>query len=126
MISKGDIERVLHWTIESTKSEAYALPVGSGTVCTFDAKDGSVIVMLPDTGSSFLGTNPLVEPQAMGEMVAVHGVGDSAQIFDGTIYIKKNQRELSIKIVPNNGEPHDADLAALGKVAVRRLIADRH
>jgi hypothetical protein len=118
LITKADIQRVLRWPINSMSDEPYHIAASSGTVCTYEARDGAVIVTLPETGSAFLGTNPLVEPGPNGLMVSVNGVGDSAQIFDGTIYVKKRQRGFSVKIVPDsNTNPSNTDLIKLAKIA---------
>ncbi len=118
LITKADIQRVLHWPVNAMSDEPYHIAASSGRVCTYESRDGSVIVTLPETGSAFLGTNPLVEPELNGQMVKVHGVGDSAQIFDGTIYVMTRQRGFSVKIVPDGTtNPTNADLIDLAKIA---------
>ncbi|MDQ6767037.1 MAG: hypothetical protein M3Z41_04425 [Candidatus Eremiobacteraeota bacterium] len=118
LVTKADIQRVLHWPVNSVTDQPYHIAASSGTVCTYETRDGSVIVTLPETGSAFLGTNPLVEPELNGQMLKVKGVGDSAQIFDGTIYVMKRQRGFSVKIVPNNNtNPTNTNLIRLAKIA---------
>jgi len=122
LITKADIQRVLRWQVNSMSDEPYHIAASSGTVCTYETRDGSVIVTLPEAGSAFLGTNPLVEPELNGQMVKVHGVGDSAQIFDGTIYVMKRQRGFSVKIVPDsNTNPTNTDLIDLAKSAAMHV-----
>ena len=122
LITKANIQQVLHWPVKSMSDERYHIAASSGTVCTYETTDGSVIVTLPETGSAFLGTNPLVEPELNGQMVKVHGVGDSAQIFDGTIYVMKQERGFSVKIVPeSNTNPTNTDLINLAKIAAMHI-----
>lgn len=121
LITKADIQQVLHWPVNSISDETYHIATNSGTVCTYETRNGSVIVTLPETGSAFLGTNPLVEPELNGQMVKVHGVGDSAQIFDGTIYVMKQERGFSVKIVPGSTNPTNTDLINLAKIAAMHI-----
>ncbi|PZR61323.1 MAG: hypothetical protein DLM53_08815 [Candidatus Eremiobacter antarcticus] len=121
MLKSSDIASVTAWHVAAPTQERYHMPKGAGIVCTYAAADGSVIVTLPEYGSSFLGTNPLVEPQLMGETVKVHGVGDSAEMFDGAIFVTTHGRSVSIKLVPENGQPSNDALVTLARIAVRRL-----
>lgn len=121
ILKRSEIASVTSWRVGAPTQERYHMPKGAGTVCTYEAPDGSVIVTLPEYGSSFLGTNPLVEPQLMGETMKVHGVGDSAEIFDGAIFITRRNRNISIKLLPENGQPSNDALVSLARIAVRRL-----
>lgn len=51
LLDPHDIARVLGWTVTSGALRSYALPGGAGKMCTFDGRDGTVIVTIPSKGT---------------------------------------------------------------------------
>jgi hypothetical protein len=121
LITRSDVARVLHWDAPSGRESAYHLPQSSGTRCTYEAPEGSVLVVVPNSGSSFLQNNDLVDPFRNGLGTRVPHVGDSAQIFDNTIYLSKHGTSISIAVLTTNGETPEISLTALARIAARRM-----
>ena len=51
LLEPQEITHVLGWTVGSGALRAYALPGGAGKMCTFDGRDGTVIVTIPSKGT---------------------------------------------------------------------------
>jgi hypothetical protein len=61
LVTRGH-RAALHRTTPSGRESAYRLPQSAGRRCVYDAHEGSVLVVVPDAGSSFLQNNDLVDP----------------------------------------------------------------
>jgi hypothetical protein len=121
LITRADVARVLHWDVPAGRASAYHLPQSTGTGCTYEGQAGSVLVVVPNSGSSFLQNNDLVDPFRNGLGTRVPGIADSAQMFDNTIYLSKHGSSVSIAVLTTNGETTAASLTALGRIAARRM-----
>jgi hypothetical protein len=121
LLTRADVVKVLHWPVAAGRESSYRLPQSSGERCTYDAADGTVMVVLPNSGSSFLQNNDLVDPFRNGLGRRIPGIGDSAQLFDNTIYLSKHGTSVSVGVVMANGNVSDASLTALAKLIAHRL-----
>ena len=121
LLTRADVAHVLHWSVHAGNESAYHLPQSTGRRCTYEADEGTVLVIAPDTGSSFLQNNDLVNPFRNGLGTRVPGVGDSAQMFDNTIYVSKHGTSISIAVLTTNGETTGDSLTALARRAVHRM-----
>ncbi|MGD0473023.1 MAG: hypothetical protein ABSB70_07370 [Candidatus Velthaea sp.] len=121
LVTRSDVMRVLHWSVPPGRPSGYHLPQSSGARCTYEAHEGSVLVVVPNSGSSFLQNNDLVDPFRNGLGTRVPGVGDSAQMFDNTIYLSKHGTSVSIAVLTTNGETTAASLSAFARIAARRM-----
>jgi hypothetical protein len=121
LLKRADVSRVLHWAVPAGRESAYHLPQSSGSRCTYEAPEGSVLVVAPNAGSSFLQNNDLVDPFRNGLGERVPGVGDSAQMFDNTIYISKHGSSVSVAVLTTNGSTSATSLTALARIVARRM-----
>jgi hypothetical protein len=121
LVTRADVARVLRWSVPRGHESAYHLPQSNGARCTYEAREGSVLVVVPSSGSSFLQNNDLVDPFRNGLGTRVSGVGDSAQMFDNTIYLSKHGSSVSIAVLTTNGETSVASLTALARIAAYRM-----
>ena len=121
LISRAEIERTLHWHVTSLRESAYRLPQTSGSLCTYDADRGTVLVTVPDHGSSFFQNNDLVDPFKNGLGVRVRGVGAATELFDNTAYLSKGGASVSIAVLPTDGAADADTLTALAKIAAHRM-----
>jgi hypothetical protein len=97
------------------------LPQSSGSRCTYDADEGSVLIVEPSSGSSFLQNNDLVDPFRNGLGTRVPGIADSVQMFDNTIYVSKHGSSVSIAVLTTNGSTAASSLTALARIVARRM-----
>jgi hypothetical protein len=121
ILSRSELEKTLHWQVTGKRDSTYHLPQTSGSLCTYDAGVGTVLVTVPDHGSSFFQNNDLVDPFNNQLGLRVAGIGASAELFDNTAYLSKHGRSISIAVLPNDGSADAATLIALAKIAARRM-----
>ena len=121
LLRRADVARVLHWTVPDGHESAYHLPQSTGARCIYEAPEGSVLVVVPNSGSSFLQNNDLVDPFRNGLGARVPGIGDSAQMFDNTIYISKHGASVSVAVLTTNGTTPVSVLTALARIVARRM-----
>jgi hypothetical protein len=121
LVTRRDVARVLRWTVPAGSESAYHLPQSSGERCTYEAQAGSVLVVVPNSGSSFLQNNDLVDPFRNGLGTRVPGIADSVQIFDNTIYVSKHGTSVSISVLTTNGETTAESLTVFARIVAKRL-----
>lgn len=121
LLRRADVEKILHWHAAPPQRSTYRLPQTSGSLCTYDANEGTVLITLPDHGSSFFQNNDLVDPFKNGLGLRVSGIGASAELFDDTAYLSKHGQGVSIAVRPNDGATDVASLTALAKIVARRM-----
>jgi hypothetical protein len=120
-LSRTQVERTLHWHVTAARESEYHLPQTSGSLCTYDASEGTVLVTLPDHGSSFFQNNDLVDPFKNQLGLRVTGIGASAEMFDNTAYLSKHGQGISIAVLPTEGGADVASLTALAKIVARHM-----
>jgi hypothetical protein len=121
LLTRGDVTKVLHWAVHDGRESTYRLPQSTGARCTYEASEGNVLVVVPNAGSSFLQNNDLVDPFRNGLGTRIPGIGDSAQLFDNTIYISKHGNSVSVAVLTENGTVSAGTLTALAKIVARRM-----
>jgi hypothetical protein len=121
LLTRSDVVHVLHWKTQSGRESQYHLPQSSGWRCTYEADEGSVLVVEPNSGSSFLQNNDLVDPFRNGLGTRVPGIADSVQIFDNTIYVSKHGSSVSIAVLTTNGSTAESTLTAFARIVARRM-----
>jgi hypothetical protein len=121
VVTKADVQTVLSWSVTGTDRRAYRLPAASGRLCQYQANEGSVIVTVPDSGSSFLANNELVDPFANGLGMRVAGIADSVQLFNNTAYVAKREHSVSVQVLPNGYPVSSRELTRFARLAARRL-----
>ena len=120
-LSRKQVASTLHWHVTGARESTYHLPQTSGSLCTYAADEGTVLVTVPDHGSSFFQNNDLVDPFKNQLGIRVTGIGASAEMFDDTAYLSKHGQGLSIAVLPTEGTADVASLTALAKIAARRM-----
>ncbi len=55
LLEARDIARVLGWSVAAGTVRAYRLPGGAGKMCTFEGRDGTVLVTVPSEGDRAAG-----------------------------------------------------------------------
>ena len=121
LVTRNDIRHVLHWTVRSSHDSSYHLPQTSGSLCTYDAEEGTLLVTVPDRGSSFFQNNDLVDPFKNGLGTRVTGIPDAVELFDNVAYVSKHGRSVSVTILPNSGSTDATALTAFAKAVSKRL-----
>lgn len=121
LVREGDVVRVLHWNVRPGSVLEYHLPQTSGVLCKYEAPEGTVLVTVPDRGSSFFQNNDLVDPFKNGLGTRVTGIGASVTMFDNTAYVNKHGRSVSVAVLPADGAADERSLTAFAKLAAGRM-----
>lgn len=121
LVKRSEVVATLHWTVSAVHESTYRLPQARGALCRYEADEGTVLVTMPERGSSFFNNNDLVDPFRNGMGHRVAGLGASVQIFDNAAYIAKSGRSVSIAVLPVHGEADEPSLTRLVRFAVRRM-----
>ncbi len=121
LVTRADVERTLHWSVRAGRASTYHLARASGGLCTYDADEGTVLVTVPDEGSSFFQNNDLVDPFNNGLGRQVRGLGASVRLFDSTVYISHGSRSVAVAVQSNGGAADESSLTAFAKLVARRL-----
>jgi len=125
-LSKAELSKVMGWTVTGVTRKRYDLPKASGSICSYDAKEGSAVVTVPDGGgNAFLGTSPITDPESNGEAREIKGLPAYAYVWNGGVFMYglHGGRDVSIKIVPNNDPVTVEQLTAIARVVAPRLKA---
>ena len=120
-VTRADIVAVLHWSAGSGREVPYRLPQARGTICRYESPEGTVLVTVPERGSSFFNNNDLVDPFKNGMGTRVAGIGATVTMFDNTAYVNKGTRNISVAVLPANGAADESALVAFAKRIARRL-----
>lgn len=121
LVRRADVIATLHWDVGAVHELPYRLPQTSGMVCRYETAQGTVMITLPDRGSSFFNNNDLVDPFKNDMGTRVRGIGASVTVFDNTAYVSKHGRSVSVAILPTNGEADAKSLITLAKIISRRM-----
>lgn len=121
IVTRNDVRHVLHWTVKSARDSNYHLPQTSGALCTYDADEGTLLVTMPDHGSSFFENNDLVDPFKNGLGTRVPGIGAAVELFDNSAYVNKHDVSISVTVLPNSGSVDMSTLTSFAKIVARRL-----
>lgn len=121
LITSSDIERLTGWVASAPPSKKrYHLPQESGTTCSLSAREGLVVVTVPDgdsRGSSGVYANPLTN----GSSTQIHIHDGYAEIFNNTAYVDKHHRHAVVKILPMSEQATQEQLTAAAEIVARRL-----
>ncbi|MDQ2858985.1 MAG: hypothetical protein M3R53_10095 [Candidatus Eremiobacteraeota bacterium] len=121
LVTKTDVERTLHWGVRAGHPSTYHLPRASGALCTYEANEGTVLVTIPDEGSSFFQNNDLVDPFNNGLGAQVGGFGASVRVFDSTVYVSHGRRSVAVAVQSNGGAAEESSLLEFAKLVAHKL-----
>lgn len=120
-VTRADIVAILHWDPNAGREIPYRLPQARGAICRYEAPEGTVLVTLPERGSSFFNNNDLVDPFKNGMGTRVAGIGATVTMFDNTAYVNKGTHNISVAVLPTSGAADERTLAAFARRIARRL-----
>ena len=121
LLTPADVFRLNGWNIARTERKRYDVQGASGTMCFLTSPQGVVVVTLPDPGAGFPGLTAFNDPQANGLALTVHGMGAEVVLYNGTAYISKRHRDVSVRVVPNDHPASYYEVQPFAKPLIRRL-----
>jgi len=126
-LSKSELVRITRWTITGVERKTFHLPMGSGSMCAYEAKEGAAVVMVPDGTNAFLGTSPVTDPDSNGLAREIKGFPAYVYAANGTVFMEgaHGGRAVSVRLTPNDAPPTLEELIAVARIVVPRLKAKR-
>lgn len=129
LLTSYDVFRLWGWDVTSKKrvyhrfysSAGYAFHRRAGWSCTYDSSQGVVNVTVAAPNAFFPGDTPFDEPYRRGLAEAVPGYPASILLFNGTVYIRRHNRMVSVQVVPNTHTASYDEIKGVIPIVVRRL-----
>jgi hypothetical protein len=100
LLRRTEVTRLTTWQVQSIRRKRYNLAGATGTMCFFEANQGTVIVMVPDHGYPFPGDSPFTDPQAQGVVRRDPTTRVEVTYYNGTIYMNVRHHDISVRLVP--------------------------
>ncbi len=122
-LSRAELVRITRWTITGVERKTFHLPMGSGSMCAYQAKEGAAVVMVPDGTSAFLGTSPMTDPDSNGLAIEIRGFPAYVYAANGTVFMEGRHggRAVSVRLTPNDAPPTLEELTDVARIVVPRL-----
>ncbi len=121
LVGPADAFRLLGWTIDGHEKRPYSIMGASGTICFLHASQGQIIVTVPDRGIDFVGATPYNDTNAKSLARPVYGLGADVVLYNGTVYVTRYKRSVSVHVVPNDAPASYADVEGFARVAIRHM-----
>ncbi|GAC1309838.1 MAG: hypothetical protein NVS2B3_08450 [Vulcanimicrobiaceae bacterium] len=121
LVTKDDAFRLLGWTLEGRARKRYAIAGATGTICFLDSPQGKIIVTVPDRGADFIGATPYSDSGAASMSRHVYGLGGDVMLYNGTAYVTRYKRSVSVHVVPNENPASYDDVEGFAKTVLSHL-----
>jgi hypothetical protein len=129
LVSNENVFRLLGWTITSRKRAyhhyyspaGYAFHTRAGSLCFLESSQGVVTVTVADPNAAFPSDTPFEEPYQRVYAKEIHGYPASVLLFPGTAYIRRNHRDVAVKVSPNDHVASYYDVEGFVPIVVRKL-----
>lgn len=121
LVSDDDAFRLLGWTLEGRTRKRYAIAGATGTLCFLDSQQGKIVVTVPDRGVDFIGVTPFSDSGAASMARHVYGLGGDVRLYNGTAYVTRYKRSVSVHVVPNENPASYDDVAGFAKTVIAHL-----
>ena len=121
LVSDQDAFRLLGWTVGGRSRKHYAVAGATGSLCFIDSPQGKIIVTVPARGVDFIGVTPYSDSGAAGLARHVYGLGGEVELYNGTAYVTRYKRSVSVHVVPNENPASYDDVAGFAKTVLAHL-----
>lgn len=121
VITKRDIFRVLGWTVEHVRERKYDFGTTTGKMCNYESSQGIVTTIMPDPGSPFPGLSSDNTPDSGDLVETLPGLGAQVQLFNGSVFVTRNRKRVSVRVVPESHPASYADVEPFAKIIVARF-----
>jgi hypothetical protein len=121
VITKRDIFRILGWTVDHVRKRTYNFGTTTGKMCNYESSEGIVTTIMPDPGSAFPGLSSDNTPDSGNLVETLPGLGAQVQLFNGSVFVTRDRRRVSVRVVPESHPASYADVEPFAKVIVGRF-----
>ena len=98
LLSREQISLVLQWHVERGVARDYHLPLGSGSLCSFEGRDGSVVVTVAPGGSGVPKSESMAGLSVDGDDRDVDVLGMAAELGPSSIVIHHHGDDVGISV----------------------------
>jgi hypothetical protein len=102
LLGGKDVSGLTAWHLETVHGKRYAFNGATGAMCFYEAKEGTVIVIVPDRDSPFPGDSPFSDPGSEGMHRRDHASGIAVTYYNGTAYMTVGHNDLAVRVVPTD------------------------
>ncbi len=121
LVSDADAFRLLGWSLSGRERRRYAVAGASGSICFLDSSQGKIVVTVPDRGVAFVGATPFNDSGAASLARHVYGLGGDVVLYDGTAFVTRYKRSVSVHVVPDAHPASYDDVEGFAKIVIARL-----
>ena len=121
LVSKTDAFRLLGWSLAGSERKRYAVAGATGTICFLDSPQGKIIVTVPDHGADFIGMTPYSDSGAASLARHVYGLGGDVLLYNGTAYVTRYKRSVSVHVVPNENPASYDDVEGFARTILGHM-----
>jgi hypothetical protein len=127
LLDAQDIARILGWSVTAGAVRSYALPGGAGKMCTFEGREGTVIVTIPSKGSGLPANDSTSDLGTVRRPLHdAGGLSAPVELDRGSAIVHQRGREYGITVQPIDAQFADENqMRALANVLVAHLPARR-
>lgn len=123
LLEGTDVTLLMTWHMQSVHVKRYAFNGASGAMCFYEAKEGTVIVIVPDRDSPYPGQSPFVDPESEGVHRRDQASGIAVTYYNGTAYMTVGHDDLAVRVVPTD---HIASYFEIEPFAERLIAHAQH
>lgn len=124
LLTRADIRNVFAWNVGAGVRKAFHLPAANanGTLCTYDSRDGSVVVTIGQGGAGLPNNDATSGLAPIREGDEVKGLGLPTDIgpSQAVVHFKSHDYGISVQFSDANFAD-SSDLKKLASVMIRRL-----
>jgi hypothetical protein len=129
LLTREDVFRLWGWEVTSEERAyhhfysraGYAFHRRAGWSCTIESSQGVVTVNVAAPNAMFFADLPFDEPYRRGMAREVHGYPAAVLLFNGTAYIRRHNRMVSVQVEPYTHIASYDEIEGLVPIVVRRL-----
>lgn len=129
LLTSEEVFRLWGWEVTSKERAyhhfyspaGYAFHRRAGWSCTLESSQGVVTIMVTAPNAFFPADTPFDEPSQRGLAEEIHGYPASVLLFNGTAYIRRHNRMVSVQVLPNTHTASYNEIEGLVPIVVRRL-----
>ena len=121
LLSAADVSHLTGWEVSATHRRRYSIHGASGNMCSLEATQGIVLVMLPDAGSPYPGDAALAA--SGGNEFASHGheFGTEVTTVHGTAYFNVRDQDIAVRVVPTDHDASNAEVEPFAHAILEKL-----
>jgi len=121
LVTKDDAFRLLGWSLAGSERKRYAIAGARGSICFLDSAQGKIIVTVPDRGVDFIGATPYNDSVAASLARHVYGLGGDVLLYNGTAYVTRYKRSVSVHVVPSESPASYDDVEGFARTTLAHM-----